>query len=90
MTEICRAEALARYLSERNVLLCDYAHWAEPYRDELRTHAEEVAAEAGLTIEFIRRHDAFRKEARIKAILAERGECPRLADGPRQTRLNDC
>ena len=78
LPEICHAEALARYLSQRNVLLRDYAHWAEPYRDELRTHAEEVAAEAGLTIEFIRRHDAFRKEARIKAILAERGEHPGL------------
>ena len=78
LPEICHAEALARYLSQRNVLLRDYAHWAEPFRDELRTHAEEVAAEAGLTIEFIRRHDAFRKEARIKAILAERGEHPGL------------
>jgi len=32
--------------------------------------------EAGLQIEFIRNHKAFRKEARIKEILAERGEHP--------------
>ncbi len=78
LPEICHAEALARYLSQRDILLRDYPHWAEPFRDELRTHAEAVAAEAGLEIEFIRRHDAFRKEARIKAILAERGEHPGL------------
>ena len=34
--------------------------------------------EAGLEIEFIRQHKAFRKEARIKAILAERGDHPGL------------
>jgi len=67
LPEICHAGALAGYLSERDILLRDFPHWAEPFRDELRAHAEQVAAEAGLTIEFIRRHDAFRKEARIKA-----------------------
>jgi len=35
-------------------------------------------AESGLDIEFIRRHKAFRKEERIKAIIAERGEQPGL------------
>jgi hypothetical protein len=35
-------------------------------------------AEAGLEVEFVRRHDAFRKEARLKDVLAERGEDPGL------------
>ncbi|MDJ0892524.1 MAG: MarR family transcriptional regulator [Gammaproteobacteria bacterium] len=78
LPEICHAGALAGYLTGQHVRLFDYPRWAEPFRDELRAHAELVAAEAGLTIEFIRRHDAFRKEARIKAILAERGDHPGL------------
>ena len=78
LPEICHGEALARHLSARQVRLFDYPRWAEPFREELRAHAERVAEEAGLTIEFIRRHDAFRKEARIKQILAERGAHPGL------------
>ncbi len=78
LPEICHAGALAGYLTGRDIRLFDYPRWAEPFRDELRARAEQVAAEAGLTIEFIRRHNAFRKEARIKTILAERGDHPGL------------
>ena len=78
LPEICHAEALARYLSQRDIRLFDYPRWAEPFRHQLRAHAEQVAEEAGLEIEFIRRHDSFRKEARIKEILAQRGEQPGL------------
>ena len=78
LPEICHAEALARYLSQRDIRLFDYPSWAEPFRHRLRAHAEQVAEEAGLEIEFIRRHDSFRKEARIKEILAQRGELPGL------------
>ncbi len=61
LPKICHAGALASYLSGRYIRLFDYPRWAEPFRDELRAHAEQVAAKAELTIEFIRRHDAFRK-----------------------------
>ena len=63
LPEICHAEALARYLSQRDIRLFDYPRWAEPFRHRLRAHAVQVAEEAGLEIEFIRRHDGFRKEA---------------------------
>ncbi|MCP4408420.1 MAG: MarR family transcriptional regulator [Gammaproteobacteria bacterium] len=76
LPEICHAEAMARYLSAREIRLFDYPLWAEPLRDELRHHAEALAQQAGVQIEFIRRHKAFRKEQRIKAILAERGDHP--------------
>jgi len=45
--------------------LFDYPRWAEPLREQLRTHAERLAAEAGLEIEFIRHYKAFRKEERV-------------------------
>jgi hypothetical protein len=69
---------MARYLSSQETRLFDYPQWAAPHRDELRTHAEQLAQAAGLTIEFIPRVDEFRKEQRIKAIAAERGEQPGL------------
>ena len=69
---------MAGYLSYHNIRLFDYPRWAEPPRDKLRDHAEQLAIEAGIEIEFIRRHKAFRKEDRIKAIIAERGDHPCL------------
>ena len=78
LPEIGYADAMARYLTQQHVRLFDFPRWAEPLRDQLREHAERLAAEAGLQIEFIRRHKAFRKEEHIKAILAERGDHPGL------------
>ena len=78
LPDICHAQAMAGYLSARGTRLFDYARWAEPLRDELRAHAEQVAEAHGLTIEFIARIDEFRKEKRIKAIVAERPDQPGL------------
>jgi hypothetical protein len=78
LPDICHAKAMAGFLGYRNIRLFDYARWAEPLRDQLRANAERLAAEAGLQIEFIRRFKSFRKEDRIQAILAERGDHPGL------------
>ena len=43
----------------------------------MREHAEQLAIEANIEIEFIRRHKAFRKEDRI-VIIAQRGDYPGL------------
>ena len=77
LPDIAYAGAMATYLTARHVRLFDYPQWAAPLREEIRTHAEQVAREAGLTIEFIQRKD-FRKEARIKALVAARGDHPGL------------
>lgn len=78
LPDIAHAGAMAHFLDYHHIRLFDYARWAEPLREELRQNAERLAAEAGLEIEFIRRLKAFRKEERIKAILAERGDHPGL------------
>ncbi len=78
LPDIGHAEAMARYLRQQHTRLFDFPRWAEPFRHTLRRHAEELAAESGLEIEFIRRHHGFRKEERIKAIVAERGDHPGL------------
>jgi len=78
LPDICHAEAMGGYLGYHKIRVFDYPRWAEPLREELRENAERLATEAGLQIEFIRKLKAFRKEARIKEILAERGDHPGL------------
>lgn len=78
LPDLCHADAMARYLGARDIRLFDYPRWAEPFRDTLRARAEQLARDHGLTIEFIRRLKAFRKEERIKAIVAQRGDHPGL------------
>lgn len=73
LPDICHAEAMARHLRERGTRLFGYPRFAEPFRDEIRMTAERLPQEAGLEIEFIQRKN-FRKEERIKAILAQRGD----------------
>lgn len=77
LPEICHAQAMSSFLSSREIRLFDYTQWAEPLRGEIRQHAERLAADAGLAIEFIRRKD-FRKEDRIQELLRERGTHPGL------------
>jgi hypothetical protein len=77
LPEICHPHAMARHLTEQGVRLFDYTQWAEPLREEIRQHAERLAGEAGLAIEFIRRKD-FRKEDRVQGSLKKRGNHPGL------------
>ena len=77
LPDICHAEAMARHLRARDIRLFDYPQFAQGFREEIRAHAEGLAQESGLDIEFIRRNN-FRKEERIKAIVAERGDHPGL------------
>jgi len=78
LPDLCHASAMAGYLSYRGIRLFDYPKWAEPLREEVRIHAEAVAKQAGSKIDFIRSQKAFRKEERVKEIIAERGAHPGL------------
>ena len=78
LPDLCHADAMARFLGTRQIRLFDYPQWAAPFRDTIRTHAEQLAKGHGLTIEFIRRLKAFRKEERIKTLVAQRGDHPGL------------
>lgn len=75
---ICHAQAFTRELNRRHIRIFDFPQFAQPLRDAIRDNAERVARENGLTIEFIRKIGAFRKEDRIQEILAERGTHPGL------------
>jgi len=75
--EICHAQAMTSHLYSQSIRIFDYTQFAEPLRDEIRNHAERLAQENGLEIEFIRKKD-FRKEERVKKIVAQRGDHPGL------------
>lgn len=79
LTGVRHPEGLATYLRAHKILIKDYIHTiAEPLRDLVRATAERAAAQAGIEIEFIRSHKAFRKEDRIQQILKVRGDHPGL------------
>ena len=80
LTDICSPRGMAAHLTYHDVRLFDFPRWAEPLRDEIRENAEALASEAGLQIGFIRRKN-FRKEERVKELLAQRGDQPGLVDG---------
>jgi hypothetical protein len=73
LPKICFAGGMTSFLYERQVRIFDYPKFAEPFRNQIRENAEKMAAEAGIEIEFIRKRN-FRKEDRVKEILAGRGE----------------
>ncbi len=75
---LCFDGGMTSYLYQNNIKIFDYPNWANVLREELREHAEQIATENGLKIEFIRKIDAFRKDDRIQAIIRERGAHPGL------------
>jgi hypothetical protein len=77
LPDICYADAMSSHLRSKGIRIFDYTQFVEPLRDEIRVRAEETAQKNGLEIEFIRKKD-FRKEDRIKKIIAQRGDHPGL------------
>jgi hypothetical protein len=75
---VCYAEGMAKHLRTRGIRLFDYARFVEPLHEEIRQNAERLAQEHGLEIEYIRSAHTFRKEERIRALLAKRGSHPGL------------
>jgi len=78
LPEICHPEGMTKHLAGKGIRVFDYATWAKPFNDEIRAHAEKLAQENGLTVDYIAKPRSFRKEERIKAILEKRGSHPGL------------
>jgi hypothetical protein len=71
------AGAMESYLRWRRIPLFDFPKFAKPYRDAIRDNAERLAREAGIEVQFIRRHQQ-RKEDIVARIIEKRGEAPGL------------
>ena len=77
LPDIGHAQAMTRELNRRRIRIFDFPRFAEPLKEEIRSNAEQRAAEHGLKIDYIQKKN-FRKEARIKESLEERGDHPGL------------
>ena len=71
------ADGMTRYLSARGIKIFDLIKWASPVTEAIKKHAEAVAEEAGLKVDFVRKKN-FRKEQRIEEVLRKRGRHPGL------------
>jgi len=74
----CYDQGMSAFLYSQGIKIFAYPQFAQGLREELRQNAERIAEEQGIQIEFIRKIKEFRKEARIKAIVKERGAHPGL------------
>jgi hypothetical protein len=73
LPKACYAEGMTAILYRRGVRIFDYAQFAKPLAEQVRDNAERLAAEAGVEIEYVKKHDSFRKEDRVRQILDKRG-----------------
>ena len=58
----CFDGGMTAFLNVNKIRIFDYPQFANALREELRSHAEAIAAENNIEIEFIRKIDAFRKD----------------------------
>jgi hypothetical protein len=77
LMDIAYPEAMAGVLQREHIRCFDLAQFVDPLREQIRQNAERLAAEHGLKIEYLPRHDV-RKEDLIAEILAGRGRLPGL------------
>jgi hypothetical protein len=69
----CYAGGMTSFLYAKGIRIFDYARFAEPLRERIRTRAQQVCAEAGIEIEHINKAH-IRKEDVVAKVLARRGD----------------
>lgn len=77
LTAIAHPDAMAGVLRRTHIRCFDLAQYVEPIREQIRQNAERLAAEHGLQIQFLPKHDT-RKEEIVAEVLARRGRLPGL------------
>jgi predicted transcriptional regulator len=70
--QICYSQGMTSYLYSKGIRIFDYPKFAEPFREQLRTNAEQLAKENDVEIEFVRKSH-IRKEDLVKKVLDKRG-----------------
>ena len=71
------ADGMTKYLSARGLRIFDFTHFAKPLTDAIKANAQALATANGLVIDYVRKKN-FRKEDKIKSVLAQRGAHPGL------------
>ncbi len=72
LPEVCHSKGMTSYLYSKGVRIFDYPKFAEPFKNEIRTNAEQLAQDAGIEIEFVAKTHV-RKEDLVKKVLDKRG-----------------
>ena len=72
LPEVCHSKGMTSYLYSKGVRIFDYPKFAEPFKNEIRTNAEQLAQDAGIEIEFVAKTH-IRKEDLVKKVLDKRG-----------------
>ncbi len=75
MPEISYSRRMTNYMSQSNIRIFDYPKFAEPFKETIRSNAEQIAKEHGVEIEFIRKV-SVRKESIISEKIEKRGNDP--------------
>jgi hypothetical protein len=65
---VCYAGGMTSYLYANKIRIFDYPKFAEPYREEIRNNAEQIASINGIKIQFVRKRN-IRKEKIISDII---------------------
>jgi hypothetical protein len=68
---------MTNYLYAHRIRIFDYTQFAQPLREGLREHAERLAADTGIAVQFIRK-SGLRKADKVGEIIKERGTHPGL------------
>ena len=76
LPDICHPKAITEWFYAHKIRIFDFKSWAAPMRDQIKDNIEKIAADHGVEIEFVRKQRDFRKEQRVKEILAQRGDHP--------------
>ncbi|MEJ7739962.1 MAG: hypothetical protein WKF97_21280 [Chitinophagaceae bacterium] len=72
LPSLCYSEGMSRYLKKNNFLLFDYTKFADPFREKLKAHAEELALKHSIVIEFIRSSSARKEDIAKKHLDANK------------------
>ena len=76
LPDICHPKAITDWFFAHKIRIFDYTTWAAPMRDQIKDNIKKIAVDAGLKIQFVRKQKDFRKEQRVKEIIATRGDHP--------------
>ena len=75
---LSHAEGIICYLKANSIRIFDFLNFSQPLTEQIRQHAQRIADENGIEIEFIRKLHAFRKDDRIQEIISKTGKTEEL------------
>lgn len=72
LPQVCYSQGMTSYLYSKGVRIFDYPKFAEPFKEQLRSNAEQIAKDNNIEIEFVAKSH-IRKEDLVKKVVDKRG-----------------